>query len=344
MNKNAYLDIARASLGRCTGTTNGSAPYRRRSLRSGYRLARRAARPVLRARQMGGWPAARWHRGALQLEQPALRVEAPGVAAERPIARDDPVAGDHDRDRVVPDRAGGGPVGAIVADVVRDLRVGDQLAVGHTRGHREHLSLERRQRREVDRDVEVAAFAAPVLIELARDVVHAPRVGQHARPVGADDASQLQRRRLGAVMDVEQSAWPDRDPEWAERRLDDAVADRFEPFAPCAPYQTFARVRDDYIELAHRIASFTFFIASATRDRAASSLHSSATDISAYDSPWTLRSTNAARCPVGSAFTAVARSASDTPSRSGAASGRSPRRTNRFARLPRSIALFVAIL
>src|SRR5256885_16353010 len=145
-------------------------------------------------------------------------------------------------------------------------------------------------------------------------------------------------------MDVEQSAWSDRDPERPERRIDDAVADRFEPFAPRAPHQTLASACDDHIELAHRIASFTFFIASATRDLAASSLHSSATETSAYDSPCTLRSTNAARCPVGSAFTAVARPASDTPSRSGAASGRSPRRTNRFVRLPRSIALFVAIL
>src|SRR5436190_13915122 len=69
---------------------------------------------------MGGRPAARGHRASLELEQPALRVETPGIAAERPIARDDPVAGDHDRDRVVPDRPGRRPVGAVVAGVVRD--------------------------------------------------------------------------------------------------------------------------------------------------------------------------------------------------------------------------------
>src|SRR5678816_3064429 len=66
---------------------------------------------LLTARQMRGWPSTAGHVGAtLQLQQLALRLEASGVPAERPVARDDAVAGDDDRDRVVPDSTGRGAV------------------------------------------------------------------------------------------------------------------------------------------------------------------------------------------------------------------------------------------
>src|SRR5258705_4207783 len=112
-------------------------------------------------------PPTRRHLGAtLELEQPALRLETSGVPAQRPVARDDAVAGDHDRDRVVPDRTGRGAVGLVVTRLVRDLRVGDELAVRDSRGDGPDLPLERRERRQVDGDVELPAPAAEVLIEL----------------------------------------------------------------------------------------------------------------------------------------------------------------------------------
>src|SRR5688572_19351098 len=240
-------------------------------------------------------PAARGYRAPLQLQQAALRVKTTGVPAERPVAGDHAVAGHDDRDRVVADRAGSGAVGLVVAGLVRHFRVGDQLAVRHACRNRKDLALERRQRRQVHGDVELAPLPTPVLIELARHRVHALRVGQDAGPVRPDDATKLERGWLRAVVDVQEPTWPDGDPERSERRVDDPVAHRLEPFAPCTSHQSFAGIRNDGTELTHRIASFTFFIASATRDLAASSLHSSACETSAYDSPCTLRSTNAAR-------------------------------------------------
>src|SRR3989442_9607892 len=134
MNRNAYLDIARASLW----------PLYRydERLRPGSTAVMSEAKYRL-AMQVGGRPASGRHRdAALQLQQVPLRLETPGVAAERPVAGDDAVAGDHDRDRVVADRAGCGSVGLVVTGVVRDLRIGDQLAVWDARGHAEPLALE----------------------------------------------------------------------------------------------------------------------------------------------------------------------------------------------------------
>src|SRR3954471_16304672 len=62
------------------------------------------------------------------VEQPALDVQAAGVARELAGRADDAVAGDDDRERVhgvrAADRAGD------AAELARDLAVGDRLAVG----------------------------------------------------------------------------------------------------------------------------------------------------------------------------------------------------------------------
>src|SRR5438093_721818 len=149
-------------------------------------------------------------------------------------------------------------------------------------------------------------------------------------------------RRL-AVMDVHDTARTDRDPQRTERGIHHVVPDGDEPFPFRAGHEAFACFADEWFERVHRTASFTFFIASATRERAASSLQPSASATSAYDRPSTFRNTNAARWPVGSDRTAVARSRSVTPSRSGAASRRSAIGTTRRFRRTWSIALFVAI-
>src|SRR2546425_11063057 len=96
--------------GRCADTTNGSALDRQPSEEEGanrssrmttgdgcmseakYRLAMPPAGPVLTARQMSWRPASgRYRDTAFQLQQVPLRLETPGVAAERPVAGDDAV-------------------------------------------------------------------------------------------------------------------------------------------------------------------------------------------------------------------------------------------------------------
>src|SRR4051794_21911727 len=67
---------------------------------------------------------------ALEAEQEALAVQPAAVARELAVGADDAVAGDDDRDRVRavrgPDRAGR----VRRAHPMRDLAVGDRLAVG----------------------------------------------------------------------------------------------------------------------------------------------------------------------------------------------------------------------
>ena len=202
------------------------------------------------------------------------------------------MARDDDRDRVRTERLTRGARGSLAACLCGDLGIRRDLAERDACRRRQDPALELRERREVDRDVEPPARAAEVLIELTRDGIDAARIGQQARPVRAHDARELGSGRLAAVMDREHALRTDCDPEWPERRIDDAIAHRLESLAPCARQKMLSRVRQLHV---HRIASRTFFIASATRCRAASSLHSSACATSAYARPSTLRSTNAAR-------------------------------------------------
>ena len=85
---------------------------------------------AVRRRTRRGRRAASEQRVLLELEQRLLALEPAGVAGERAVGADHPVARDHDRDRVAavgqPDRARGG-VG--LAEPVRDLAVRRGLAV-----------------------------------------------------------------------------------------------------------------------------------------------------------------------------------------------------------------------
>src|SRR5438132_819366 len=87
-------------------------------------------------------------------------------------------------------------------------------------------------------------------------------------PLGGEPAGVGSR----AVVDRDHASRTDRDPERTERRIHDVVADGDEPFASRSSEQPFARVVHQGCQGRHRIASFSFFIASATRERAASSL------------------------------------------------------------------------
>src|SRR5438309_287492 len=254
------------------------------------------------------------------------------------------MAGNHDRDRVRAERRAGRPGRQLVTRLPSHDLVCPELAVGNAGRRSEDALLERRERGQVDLHVERSPAAGEVLVKLGEHAVAAASVGKNPGTIRARDPRELAWIGRRAVVDVHHTAWADGDPEWTERRIHDVVSDGDESFALRARDQTLAGLVDEWSECVHFTASFTFFIASATRDRAASSVHPSVSATSAYERPSTLRRTNAARCPVGSARTAVARSESVTPSRSGAAKRRSSSGTTRRVCRTRSIALFVAIL
>src|SRR2546428_2340591 len=262
MKRNAYFAISALQKERSTQTTLGPVRSRQASEDEGPTGLIQPAAPD---------PATCGHIAALQLEEPTLRLEPAGVTAQAAVRRKDAVAGHHDRDRIRTERLTRGARGLLAAGFRRDLRVRRDVAEADPRGGREDAPLEVRKCRHVDRDVERLALAGEVLIELARERIRALVVGQQARSIGAHDPRELDLRRLGAVVDGEQALRPDGDPERTERRVDDTVSDGLEPFALRARHKALPRVHH---HLVHRIASLTFFIASATRDRAASSLHS----------------------------------------------------------------------
>src|SRR6266542_1610110 len=240
-------------LGRSADMTNGTARNRQ------PKLANRAA--------LG--PASGGNGPALELEKTALRVQTAGVAPERPVGRDDAMAGHHDRDRIRADRATRGARGPLVPRRARDPRIGREVAVGHASRGRQDLALERRERREIDLDIESAPLAGEVLVELARHGIDPPRVREHSGSIRAHDPGELAWGGVRAVVDGQHATGSDGHPERSERRFDDPVGDRLEPFPSRTRDQSLARLHD---HLVHLIASRTFFIASATRARAASSL------------------------------------------------------------------------
>ena len=95
------------------------------------------------------------------------------------------------------------------------------------------------------------------------------------------DPGKLAWIRRRAVVDVHHPARADRDPERPQWRVHDVVTDGDEPFALRTRKQVRASLVDQWCERVHFTASFTFFIASATRDRAASSLQPSVSATSA---------------------------------------------------------------
>src|SRR3989442_1355524 len=95
------------------------------------------------------------------------------------------------------------------------------------------------------------------------------------------DPRELARIGRRAVMDVHHTARAHRDPERAERGIHDVIAHGDEPFVLRTSDQMLPGIVDEWFQRVHRTASFTFFMASATRERAASSLHPSTSATSA---------------------------------------------------------------
>src|SRR5437667_422583 len=98
-------------------------------------------------------PASPRRRGrSLEAEEFSLDAEAAPVPSDPLPGRDHPMAGDDDRDRVLPERLPDRAAPARLSDAARDVAVGAHLAGGHARGGPEPApALERpepaRQRR-----------------------------------------------------------------------------------------------------------------------------------------------------------------------------------------------------
>src|SRR6476646_9389570 len=93
------------------------------------------AEPTGRGRRRSGLeerqlPLARRPGGRLELQEGPLAVEAAGVAGERAVLADDPVARADDRQRVRPDGSAHRARERRVAEPARELPVGRRLAVG----------------------------------------------------------------------------------------------------------------------------------------------------------------------------------------------------------------------
>ena len=99
------------------------------------------------------------------------------------------------------------------------------LAVGDAGELAQHLLVERRDA-EVERQVEVAAAALEVLVELAAHLVE-----RRAQDAGAEDARDGLVLALDRVRDPAEAARGGGDEQVADGRVDDVVADVDEPFA-----------------------------------------------------------------------------------------------------------------
>ena len=136
----------------------GSAPTRSPTSSRSARASSR--RPGSEQRLLAG--------ARLELEQRALRREAAGVAGQRAVGADHPVAGDDDRQRVAAGRGadGAGPVGA--PQRPGDRPVALRLAVGDRGDLLPDRPLEAAAAARRQRQLELAPLAGEVLLELGR--------------------------------------------------------------------------------------------------------------------------------------------------------------------------------
>ena len=98
-------------------------------------------------------------------QQPRLRFESAAETRERPTAADDPVTGRDDGDGIATVRGTDRADGGWIADGARDVGVGARFAAGNREQHGPHPALEIGAA-EFEREIEGAAFAGEVLVEL----------------------------------------------------------------------------------------------------------------------------------------------------------------------------------
>src|SRR5206468_6615181 len=105
------------------------------------------------------------HQSTLVLEQPALAIQPPAEAGERPVRSDDAMAGDDDGDRIFPVGGAHSAGEAHVAQAARHVAIAPRGPVRDGAEDIPHAPLKRRAGR-VQGDVEGRGGPAEVLREL----------------------------------------------------------------------------------------------------------------------------------------------------------------------------------
>src|SRR5262245_15577413 len=135
------------------------------------------------------------------------------------------MAGNHDGNRVVPERLTDGPAAARLPDAPGDLAVRDDLARRHPRRRQEHAALERRDVAQVEAHVEAPPLAGEVIPQLLDDIRRPDRRAHH---VGLRVLPELVHERLLAVLerDPQESGVARRHEHAADRSRDGTPVDR----------------------------------------------------------------------------------------------------------------------
>src|SRR5213592_209764 len=187
-------------------------------------------------------PASPRRRGrSLEAEEFSLDAEAAPVPSDPLPGRDHPMAGDDDRDRVLPERLPDRAAPARLSDAARDVTVGDYLAGGHARGGHEDAALEGGGVAEVEAHVEAPSLAREVGMELVDDVGGTRRRAHH---VAAEPLPQLGHEGDLALpeRDARQPRLARRHEHAADRGRDGAVIDDTPRRRAGVPVQLLERV------------------------------------------------------------------------------------------------------
>ena len=206
---------------------------------SGTCATRRRCRPP-RACPRATWPRpsgprpvaperSRRRQRALELQQPALALDASAVAAEGSPAAQHAVTGDHDRHRVGAQRVACCSRATRAARVGCDLGVAEHAAVGDLRGNRQHAAPEGSHEPPVERQLEAAPAAAEVLLQLASHLIQRPARLHDARRDATREPFQHRVRALLGERHPHQSAACGGD--------NFHGVDKLRPAAPCDLYR-----------------------------------------------------------------------------------------------------------
>src|SRR2546426_1570721 len=170
---------------------------------------------------------------ALESEEPLLAGRLPaGVAGERARAADDPVAGDHDGQRVPAERLGGGPHRFRPADLAGQAPVRHDGAIRDGGGRLQHLPVERASRQtEVEGPCEPVRAAFQIVEKLPMEALDLARDQDGLDPRGARQPGFLEGHAAVApqVLHQQHPLLGPGDHDVPERRGEDLVGDETAP-------------------------------------------------------------------------------------------------------------------
>jgi hypothetical protein len=161
---------------------------------------------------------------SLEREELPLPLQPACIADEASTRSHDAVAGNDDRDRVPVERSADRPRRARAADAVSEPAVGRRRAVRDALELLEHELLEGGQRGEVDNEVELAAAALEVLVELSPRLVERAWRPEHPGAVGPGEPLEL-GFRLRIEGDAANTALGGGDEKLADRGIGQVVGD-----------------------------------------------------------------------------------------------------------------------